>query len=129
MTKAALHGYELYQSSDKSIPVIVRSRNPKAVVEGMLVFNLEESKRNGIFELESGLGHLEVVQVEIDCKPSRKRLIDAGAFLRAESLDGLVPIKSPFWDPTPFVNSSFYQNIEQSVRRSAEDISGSWFHP
>lgn len=127
MTKAVLHGYELYQSSDKSIPVIVRSRNPKAVVEGMLVFNLEESKRNGIFELESGLGHLEVVQVEIECKPSRKRLIDAGAFLRAGSLDGLVPIKSPFWDPTSFVNSPFYQNIEQSVRRSAEDISGSWF--
>ncbi|KAJ5900684.1 uncharacterized protein N7473_004754 [Penicillium subrubescens] len=128
MTKAVLYGYELYQSGDKIIPVIARSRNPKAVVEGMLVFNLEESKRNAIFELESGLGHLEVVQAEIGCKPSGKRFIDAAAFLRAGSLDGLIPIKSTFWDPTAFVNSSFYHNIEQSVHRSAEDISGSWFH-
>jgi hypothetical protein len=128
MTKAVLYGYQLYLFSDRSMPVIARSRDPKAVVEGILVFNLGESKRNDIFELASGLGHLEVVQVEIECKPSRKRFIDAGAFMQSGSLDGLIPIKFTFWDPTAFTNSSFYQNIEHSVHRSAKDVSGSWFH-
>lgn len=128
MTKAVLYGCKLHQSGDKSIPVIARSRNSKAFVEGMLVFNLEESKRNAIFELESGLGHLKVVQVEIECKPSRQWFIDLGVFLRAGSLDGLICMKSAFWDPAAFVNSPFYQNIERSVCRSAEDISSSWFY-
>jgi hypothetical protein len=34
MTKAVLYGYQLYLFSDRSMPVIARSRDPKAVVEG-----------------------------------------------------------------------------------------------
>ncbi|OOQ88443.1 hypothetical protein PEBR_12163 [Penicillium brasilianum] len=123
MTKATLQGYELYQIGEKRLPVIAGSPSPNAVVKGMLVFNLEDSKRNDISELELGLKHLEAVQGKIECTAGRKptRFVDAGTFVWSGSVDGLIRMYSPSWDPTSFVNSAFYRNIQQSVYRSAKD--------
>lgn len=128
MTKTAtLHGYELYQIGEKILPVIARSPSPNAVVKGMLVFNLEDSKRNDISELELDLKHLEAVQVKIECTAVRKptRFVDAGTFVWSGSVDGLIRMYSTSWDPTSFVNSAFYRTIQQSVYRSAKDTGDS----
>ncbi|KAJ5371253.1 uncharacterized protein N7496_007345 [Penicillium cataractarum] len=127
MTKATLHGYELYQIAEKSVPVIARSANPDAIVKGMVVFNLGDSERNDISELEICLKHLEAVQVEIECMAGKKpkRFVDAGTFVWSGSVDGLIRMYSASWDPTSFVNSSFYRNIRLSVNRSSKDTEGS----
>lgn len=93
----------------------------------MLVFNLGDSERNDISELEIGLKHLEAVRVEIECKARKKpqRFVDAGTFVWSGSVDGLIRMYSASWDPTSFFNSSFYRNIRQSVNRSAKDVGDS----
>ncbi|KAJ5159611.1 uncharacterized protein N7482_006615 [Penicillium canariense] len=121
MTKAVLYGYKLYQISEDSTPVIAPSDDSASAVDGMLVFNLDESKRNGISELESGLTHLKIIQAELTCK-HKFAVIDAGVFVWSGSVDGLIPIESTFWEPTKFVISSFYGTIKESIYRSANDV-------
>src|SRR5205809_734817 len=42
MTQASLFGYKLYQFSESSPPVICKSSDPQATVEGILIFDLDE---------------------------------------------------------------------------------------
>ncbi|RJE22388.1 AIG2-like family [Aspergillus sclerotialis] len=127
MTQATLFGYQLYQFADSSPPVIVRSSDPKAVVDGMLIFNLNERQRNSIYELEGGLMDLVSAQVEIceeDCRGERNlRSVEAGTFAWENSKEGLISTKTTSWGIDGFLNSPFYENIDRAQRRTSLESS------
>ncbi|KAJ5102178.1 hypothetical protein NUU61_004400 [Penicillium alfredii] len=124
MTQATLFGYQLHRFTESSTPVIARSSDPTAVVEGMLIFDLDEHQRNAIYELESGLMCLASVQVDI-CQRGRHdrvhslRKVDAGTFAWTGSMEGLVPLKSAAWNVDEFLQAPFYRYISESRSRSA----------
>ncbi|THC97833.1 hypothetical protein EYZ11_002686 [Aspergillus tanneri] len=128
MTFATISGYKLYQFSSSSTPVIVPSREPHAVVEGILVFGLNEHQRNAMYEAEGGLMNLVSVQARIfqsdridDHDMRSVRTVDAGAFAWKECADGLIPVHSSAWSIDGFLKSPFYDLIAQSQHRQALD--------
>lgn len=131
ITQATLFGYRLYRFADASTPVIAPSSDPKAAVEGLLIFGLNELQRNAIHELEAGLTRLVNVQVEICQKESGEasglqsvRAVDAGTFSWEDSKEGLVPIKSTTWSLDDFLVGPFYEQIAGSQHKGLMDISG-----
>ncbi|KAA8648129.1 uncharacterized protein ATNIH1004_004012 [Aspergillus tanneri] len=109
-------------------PVIVPSREPHAVVEGILVFGLNEHQRNAMYEAEGGLMNLVSVQARIfqsdridDHDMRSVRTVDAGAFAWKECADGLIPVHSSAWSIDGFLKSPFYDLIAQSQHRQALD--------
>ncbi|KAJ5585008.1 uncharacterized protein N7459_004808 [Penicillium hispanicum] len=126
MTPATLFGYQLHRFSECSTPVIARSSNPQAAVEGMLIFSLDEKQRNAIYELEGGLMCLANVQVEICQKDAAQvhtlRIVDAGAFTWTDPRVALVPIRSTSWSFDHFLKGPFYQYMTDSQRRSSSKL-------
>jgi hypothetical protein len=123
MTQATLSGYQLYTFAKSSPPVIAPSSNPRASVEGMLVFNLNDAQRNAIYQFEAGLMDLVSVEVEIcqrDIRNMRSlRTVEpVGTFVWRGSVEGLMPLKGAAWQMDDFVGSSFYQNMQRSQRAS-----------
>lgn len=122
MTQATLFGYKLYQLDGSNAPVIVRSSDTRASVEGILILDLDDEQRNSIYQLEGGLMKLVSLQVEILCQKNSDghrnlKSIDAGTFAWTDDKLGLVPMKSSAWKIDAFLKSQFYQNIEQSENR------------
>lgn len=130
MIHGTLAGYQLQQFADSSPPVITRSSNPAALVEGFLVFNLNESQRSALFDFESGLMRLDTVQVTIQEKINEQlnslRIIEASAFVWLEPQGQLTPIRSTWWNIGDFVKSSFYRNMLDSQYRRATLPPGEW---
>lgn len=131
ITQATLFGYRLYRFADASTPVIAPSSDPKAAVEGLLIFGLNEPQRNAIHELEAGLMRLVNVQVEICQKEPGEasglqsvRTVDAGAFSWEDSKEGLIPVKSTAWPLGDFLVGPFYEQIAGSQHKGLMDISG-----
>ncbi|KAL1987396.1 hypothetical protein VTN96DRAFT_4112 [Rasamsonia emersonii] len=123
MTQATLFGYQLYAFAESSPPVIAPSSNPRASVEGMLVFNLNEVQRNAIYQFETGLMDLVSVEVEICQRDARNirslRTIEpVGTFAWRGSADGLIPLRRAAWQVDDFLRSTFYRHIERSQRAS-----------
>jgi hypothetical protein len=132
MTQATLSGYQLYEYADESIPIINASTDPNAVVQGMLIFNLNSDQRNSIHELEGGLQRLASVQVEI-CQKSHQdgelsmRKIDAGTFewdpkwcsWTDSPRFGLRLIPGSMWDVESFLRSELCRHMVESQRRRA----------
>lgn len=126
MTQATLFGYQLHQFAESSPPVMARSSDPDAAVDGMLIFNLSERQRNSIYELEGGLVNLVSVQVEI-CEKDRRgarnlRSVEAGAFAWESSKEGLISTKTTAWGMDLFLKSSFYQNIDRAQSRASLEL-------
>lgn len=123
MTQATLFGYQLYQFTESSPPVIARSPDPQAAVDGMLIFNLNEQQRNSIYEFEGGLMNLVSTQVEICEKDYRGvrnlRSVEAGTFAWESSKDGLISTKTTSWGLDGFLNSPFYGNIDRAQCRTS----------
>ncbi|KAJ5760607.1 hypothetical protein N7520_007763 [Penicillium odoratum] len=123
MTQATLPGYQLHQFAESSSPVIAPSPDPKAMVEGMLIFNLDEHQRNALYEFEAGLMCLTSVQVDICQKDTGQmhylRTVDAGAFTWTNSTLGLARIRDSSWGISEFLNSPFYQYMSQSQDRTS----------
>lgn len=122
MTQATLHGYQLYRICQSGPPVICKSSNPVARVEGMLIFDLQERERNALYDFEAGLLNLTSVQVEI-LQESRdgirtRRMVDAGAFVWSAPSTGLIFQEDTSWSVDAFLRSQFYGHIEASQRRS-----------
>ena len=94
MTQATLVGYRLYYFAHGSTPVIAPSSDPQAVMEGLLIFGLDEQQRNEIYELEAGLARLLNVQVEVcqkvgDGLAARSvRTVDSSTFVWDGSREG-----------------------------------------
>lgn len=137
MTQATLYAYQLYQYADGGMPVILPSKDPKATVEGMLVFGLNREQRNDIHEFESGLLRLASVQVQICQKNHHNhrhnlRTIDAGTFEwnplwspHTDSGFGLQLIKSCKWDVESFLQTSLCRHMVESQNRTASSLVGS----
>lgn len=127
MAPATLSGYQLYEYAESSAPVIARSPDPQAAVEGILVFGLTDRQRNAIYELEGGLAGLVNVEVEI-CQRDRWGVhqvcpVEAGAFAWQGSRDGLVCMRGAAWSVDGFLGSPLYENMAQSQRRAAMELS------
>lgn len=119
MTQATLFGYKLYQFAEESPPVIARSSDPEAAVDGMLIFGLDEVQRSSIYDLEGGLMDLVSVDVEICQKESLHLLsmptVDAvGTFAWKGSKEGLIEIGSTAWSIDNYLSSQFYDHILRS---------------
>lgn len=126
MTQATLPGYQLYQVAESTSPVLTPSLDPKDIVEGMLIFNLDEQQRNALYEFEAGLMCLTNVQVEICQKDTNQmhhlRTLDAGAFTWTKSTQGMTKISDSSWCVREFLQSPFYQYMSQSQNRSSIEI-------
>lgn len=127
MTQATLPGYQLYQFADSSSPILSPSSDPKDIVEGMLIFNLDEQQRNALYEFEAGLMCLTNVQVEI-CQKDADHMhhlhsVDAGAFTWTKSTQGMTRISDSSWCVREFLQSPFYQYMSQSQDRSSLGVS------
>ncbi|KAJ5947320.1 hypothetical protein N7466_000335 [Penicillium verhagenii] len=114
MTQATISGYQLHQYAESSSPVITPSSDPKAIVEGMLIFNLNEQQRNALYEFEAGLMHLTSVQVEI-CEKDADQMhqlhtVDAGAFTWTDSTQGMTRVSDSSLCIGKFLNSPFYRS-------------------
>ncbi|OJJ44905.1 hypothetical protein ASPZODRAFT_17818 [Penicilliopsis zonata CBS 506.65] len=123
MTPATLAGYELHRFAGSSPPVITRSADPRASVEGVLILGLDERQRNAIYELESGLMTLVDVGVEI-CQEDEQgtrniRTIDAGAFVWHGSVEGLTSMGSTAWEIDEYLASPFYRQITDFQNRGS----------
>ncbi|KAL1857747.1 hypothetical protein Plec18170_002971 [Paecilomyces lecythidis] len=119
MTRATLHGYRLCKFADSSPPVIIRSTDPQSVVQGMLIFGLNNEQRNAIYDFEAGLMDLCSVQVDIwqwDDEYSRSvRTVDGvGAFQWNSSSEGLTPLEATSWSVDDFLESAFYDHVRHS---------------
>lgn len=123
MTQATLPGYQLYQFAESSSPLLTPSSNRKDLVEGMLIFNLDEQQRNALYEFEAGLMCLTSVQVEICQKDTDQmhhlRTVDAGAFTWTKCTQGMTRISDSSWCVREFAQSQFYQHMSQSQNRSS----------
>ncbi|KAI9375608.1 hypothetical protein BJX61DRAFT_102287 [Aspergillus egyptiacus] len=127
MICAQLPGYELYHFSKKDcLPTIRPSEDPNALVEGMLIFGLDEEQRNQIYEVEdSGCGQSKLVHVQVEVIveevlanlpriSSMSRLkLDAGTLVWNSTMQGLEPMGSNCWLPDNFLECQLYKNIER----------------
>ncbi|KAJ6021138.1 hypothetical protein N7540_006642 [Penicillium herquei] len=122
MTQATLFGYQLCQFAELNIPAIIKSSNPTSTVEGLLVFNLDQTQRQDLYEFESGSMHLTPVQVQILQKtPSNThsfRMVDAGTFTWTSRDRGdLSTLNASVWSVDEFLQSQLYQHISTSQYR------------
>ncbi|KAJ5737038.1 uncharacterized protein N7483_002163 [Penicillium malachiteum] len=122
MTQATLFGYRLYKFAESNIPAIIKSSNPTSTVEGLLVFNLDQTQRRDLYEFESGLMNLTAVQVQILQKtPSNThnfRMVDAGTVTwTSRDNQGLSPLNASVWAVDGFLQSQLYQHISNSQYR------------
>ena len=132
MIRACISGYMLYQISQKSPPVVVKTSNPHDTVQGMLVLGLDVDQRNLIYEFEGGLMNLVDVRAQICLKDSTLpyhdvcsgRMVDAGMFAWHGSKEGLMPVESTAWPLDWFLREKFYENIVNSQHRNMLDGSG-----
>lgn len=131
MTRATVSGYELFEcSTGGMLPAMRRCEDPSKTVEGMLVLGLNETQRNDIYELESGLADLVTVEarVHVHAKDGRymvksERTVDAGAFVWSSSTEELVPLERRLWPVDRFLKEQFYQSMVMSQRiRALEDV-------
>jgi len=121
MTQATLFGYKLYHFAEESPPVIARSSDPEAAVEGMLIFGLDEAQRNSIYDLEGGLMELVSVEVEI-CQKERhhhhlrsmRTVEEVGTFAWKGPKEGLIEMGTTAWPIDSYLESQFYEHIVRS---------------
>ncbi|KAJ9291319.1 hypothetical protein DTO021C3_1119 [Paecilomyces variotii] len=119
MTQATLHGYRLCTFADSSPPVIIRSTDPRSVVQGMLIFNLDNEQRNLIYHFEAGLTDLCSVEVDIwqwddDYTRSVRTVDGVGTFLWNSSTEDVTPLEKTSWSVDAFLDSAFYDHIWRS---------------
>ncbi|KKK18150.1 hypothetical protein P175DRAFT_0504976 [Aspergillus ochraceoroseus IBT 24754] len=126
MMPATLRGYELSLIAEKNLPVIAPSSDPQTLVEGMLVFGLNEQQRNRIYDVEGGLTQLVYVRVMVRQRDTldlhnditEMRPVDAGTFaFNGPSKAGLIPVGDTYWAVDDFLGSAFYEQIEGHQRR------------
>ncbi|KAL2864440.1 gamma-glutamylcyclotransferase family protein [Aspergillus lucknowensis] len=130
MVPATLWGFKLYTMSEGGLPTILRSPEESCLVEGMLVFGLDEFQRNRISEVEGGGGMMKFVDVEVQVyqkdlvghyEVKDLRPIDAGTFVWDRPVDpGMVPVKATYWSPDDFLAGQFYEHITLNQRRELD---------
>ncbi|KAF9884215.1 hypothetical protein FE257_002206 [Aspergillus nanangensis] len=120
MTPAILYGHELCRFSGASIPVIVPSSKPSALVEGILLLDLDRDQQNATHEVESGLMDLAHVEVQVPqtdiAGPHHlyyRQTVQTGTFTWKGSQEGLVPIEATMWSPDNFLQGPFYRHMAQ----------------
>lgn len=127
MTQATLYGYRLCKFAESSPPAIVPSADPRSMVKGMLIFDLDKDQRNSIYDFEAGLTDLCSVEVDIwqrddEYTRSVRTVEGVGTFLWKSSTDGLTPLEETSWSIDTFLDSTFYDHIRRSQSAAGAEV-------